>query len=53
MTFKEFLKEYRQEIDSVIKRVCPDCRLNDQERRQWIFNDEGLYHWARAEGVRI
>ena len=28
-------------------------RLNDSERRQWILNDEGLYRWARAEGVRI
>lgn len=27
--------------------------LNDSERRQWILNDEGLYNWARSEGVRI
>lgn len=27
--------------------------LNDKERRLWILNDEGLYRWARAEGVRI
>jgi hypothetical protein len=27
--------------------------LNDEERRQWILNDEGLYRWARSEGVRI
>lgn len=27
--------------------------LNDEERRLWILNDEGLYNWARAEGVRI
>lgn len=27
--------------------------LNDEERRQWILNDEGLYNWARSEGVRI
>jgi hypothetical protein len=27
--------------------------LNDRERRLWILNDEGLYRWARAEGVRI
>lgn len=28
-------------------------RLNDSERRLWILNDEGLYNWARSEGVRI
>lgn len=28
-------------------------RLNYAERRLWILNDEGLYRWARSEGVRI
>jgi len=28
-------------------------RLNDSERRLWILNDEGLYRWARSEGVKI
>lgn len=27
--------------------------LNDQERRLWILNDEGLYRWARSSGVQI
>jgi hypothetical protein len=27
--------------------------INDSERREWILNDEGLYRWARQEGVRI
>lgn len=27
--------------------------FNDEERREWILNDEGLYNWARSEGVRI
>lgn len=26
---------------------------NDEERRLWVLNDEGLYLWARSEGVRI
>lgn len=42
--------------------TCPRSRtdhyhtvdaLNAAEIRQWIMNDEGLYRWARAEGVRI
>ncbi len=28
-------------------------RRNDEERRQWILGDEGLYNWARGEGVPI
>lgn len=41
---------------------CPKSRtehdhepkpLNDDERRQWILNDEGLYNWARREGVNV
>lgn len=27
--------------------------LNFEERRQWVLNDEGLYRWARSQGVRI
>jgi hypothetical protein len=53
MTLKNFIKENREELDECIKKACPNCRLNDNERRLWIFNDEGLYLWARSEGVRI
>lgn len=27
--------------------------LNDEERRLWVLNDEGLYNWARSEGVNL
>lgn len=27
--------------------------LDNAERRLWILNDEGLYRWARSEGVKI
>jgi len=53
MTLKNFIKENREELDRCIKNVCQNCRLNDQERRLWILNDEGLYRWARSEGVKI
>lgn len=52
-TLAEFIKEHRDELDEGIKRVVPNARLNDEERRKWILNDEGLYQWARSEGVRI
>ena len=53
MTLREFIKENRVELDACIKRVVPNIHLNDAERRLWILNDEGLYNWARSEGVRI
>ena len=50
----EFVKEHRKELDEAIKRVSPNNRyFNDEERRQWVMNDEGLYAWARSEGVRV
>jgi len=53
MTLKQFIKENREELDACIEMACPGCRKNDEERRLWILNDEGLYRWARSEGVRI
>jgi hypothetical protein len=53
MTLRDFIKENKEEIDRAIKRVCQNGRLNNEERRQWILNDEGLYLWARRSGVRI
>ena len=52
-TLAGFIAEHKEELDAAIKRVVPNARLNDEERRKWILNDEGLYQWARSEGVRI
>ena len=52
--FRDFIKENRDELTACIKRVCPNIgSLNDNDRRQWIENDESLYNWARSEGVKI
>jgi hypothetical protein len=54
MTMQQFIRENRTELDECITRACPNIgRLNDDERRLWILNDEGLYRFARSEGVRI
>ena len=67
MTKREFIKANRTEIDGAINSVLyrhdgnggrgtipfPPPRRNDSERAEWIANDEGLYNWARSEGVRV
>jgi len=56
MTLQEFIKQNRQEIDEHIARALDADKnplANDRERRLWILNDEGLYWWAKSEGVRI
>lgn len=56
MTLKQFIKQNRAELDACIARALGLDKTplpNDAERRLWILNDEGLYRWARSEGVRI
>lgn len=54
-SIRSFIREHREELDAAIRRALkrPDFRLNDEERRMWILNDEGLYNWARSEGVNV
>lgn len=59
ISLREWIKQNRQQLDECINRVC--CRYNqqgeqidkprrnDDERRLWVLNDEGLYNWARSE----
>jgi hypothetical protein len=49
MTLKQFIINHREKIDGVAKSPYK----NDEERRQWVLNHEGLYLWARQEGVKI
>jgi len=56
MTMRDFIKRNRRDIDEAIQRriqITADMRWSDEDRRQWVLNDEGLYNWARSEGVRI
>lgn len=56
MTLRDFIKTNRAELDQCIARALrqdKNPRPTDEERRLWILNDEGLYNWARSEGVRI
>jgi len=60
MTLRVFIREHRETLDVCILKALgrehsegKTYTINDEERRLWILNDEGLYNWARSEGVRI
>lgn len=66
-SIRRFIAGHRAELDSAINSALfrhdgrggqgtipnPPPVHNDTERHEWILNDEGLYRWARSEGVRI
>jgi len=58
MRMRDFIRQNRQQLDDTINSVLGEClvplpRRNDQERELWIQNDEGLYNWAKREGVQV
>ena len=53
MNMRNFIKNNKTELTQCIKNVCPNCKITNEEIKNWINNDEGLYNWARSEGVRI
>ena len=61
-TIEQFIDENRAElIDCITKAQTKHdkpafnrhIRTDDHELRLWILNDEGLYNWARQDGVEI
>lgn len=55
MSIREFIRKNRKELDECIRGAVgdPKYKINDEERRLWVLNDEGLYNWARSEGVPV
>lgn len=53
MNMQEFIDDHRGELDTLIRGVLnrPNQALDDEEREEWINNDEGLYLWAQDKGV--
>jgi hypothetical protein len=50
MTLRNFIKKNRVQLKEYIKKACPNIgKINDEEIRMWVLNDEG-YMWAKSEG---
>lgn len=63
----DFILEHYDELNKAINAVryrhdgnggrgtvpTPAPAYDTAEIRRWILNDEGLYNWARSEGVRV
>ena len=53
MSMREFIRRNRAELDQSILSAGHRGKLNDEDREEWILNDEGLYLWAKREGVPV
>jgi hypothetical protein len=54
MRMREFIRDNRDALETAITQACPNIgKLTVDEIEQWIANDEGLYNWARREGVKV
>lgn len=51
MDMQEFIDNNRTELSNLIWKDQPNIPLDDDELEMWINNDEGLYLWAKSEGV--
>lgn len=55
-SIRDFILENRKELTDCVNRAIGSPEGSPQtleELRLWVLNDEGLYRWARAEGVNV
>jgi len=61
-----FIRENRAKIDAKINETLSPSvretnrnfgikvpRFNDNDRHVWLLNNEGLYLWAKAQGIKV
>jgi hypothetical protein len=57
MRMRDFIKKYRKEIDDTIAEQCGNparfIKITNEDREQWVLNNEYLYDLARREGVKV
>lgn len=54
MSMRRFIREHKDELREMIRKAHKHVgSLSQEDLRLWILNDEGLYDWARSEGVPV
>ena len=53
MNMQEFVDNHREKLIEHIECYLPeDYKIDDDEIKEWVINDEGLYNFAKyVEGV--
>lgn len=51
MTLTEWVHANRELIDSTVHDFSGFYPFDDDDREDWVLNDEVLYRWAEEEGV--
>lgn len=49
--WKRFIHKHEDTIDAVIRREAPGFPIDDEERENWVRNNEALYNLALSEGL--
>ena len=50
----KFIRENEAQLKKMIKQKVPNAKqIDEAEMRLWVLNDEGIYNWARSQGVNI
>lgn len=54
-SIEDFIDNNRDDLIEIIKKATnkKNYQFDNAEIENWILNDEGLYNWARSEGVDI
>jgi len=48
-----FIKAHKAEIDSIIRKSEYTGTINNNDRFEWIMNNEYLYDLAKSEHVNV
>ncbi len=52
MKLSQFIRDNQRELDDYIGSALGHSgTIDDDERENWVLNDESLYEWALREGV--
>ena len=52
MKLARWISRNRAELRQAVRAACPNVGpLSLDDLAEWVANDEGLYNWAKGDGV--